>query len=240
MSERTDEIWKTSSLAAVYLEGVRGALPLAQEQIDVMLRLIAACGRPVRRFLDLGCGDGVLSAAILERHPEAYGVLADFSAPMLEAAGRRFAERGASVEFVNADYALASWTGAAEERGPYDAIVSGYSIHHQSDARKREIYREILGLLEPGGVFVHVEHVASPTPWVAAVHDELFIDYLHRHHKDKSREEVAETFAHRADKAINLLAPVEAQCQWLRELGYVDVDCYLKVFELAVFGGRKG
>jgi hypothetical protein len=25
----------------------------------------------------------------------------------------------------------------------------------------------------------------------------------------------------------------------LREIGYTDVDCYLKVFELAVFGGRK-
>ncbi len=32
---------------------------------------------------------------------------------------------------------------------------------------------------------------------------------------------------------------VEAQCKWLRELGYADVDCYLKLFEIAVFGGRK-
>jgi hypothetical protein len=25
----------------------------------------------------------------------------------------------------------------------------------------------------------------------------------------------------------------------LRDIGFVDVDCYFKVFELAVFGGRK-
>jgi hypothetical protein len=44
---------------------------------------------------------------------------------------------------------------------------------------------------------------------------------------------------HRPDKEENILAPVEAQCDWLRELGFIDVDCYLKLFELAVFGGRR-
>src|SRR5438874_6590421 len=131
MSERTDEVWKSSSLAQVYLEDVRGAIPLAQEQIDIMLRLIAACGRPVRTFLDMGCGDGVLSAAILQRFPEAEGVLIDFSEPMLDAARARFALQNHSVRFVNVDYGLASWMQSLDNCGPYDAIVSGYSIHHQ-------------------------------------------------------------------------------------------------------------
>jgi tRNA (cmo5U34)-methyltransferase len=34
-------------------------------------------------------------------------------------------------------------------------------------------------------------------------------------------------------------APVERQCEWLRDVGYADVDCFFKVFELAVFGGRR-
>jgi SAM-dependent methyltransferase len=239
MAERTDEIWKTSSLAAVYLEGVRGAIPLAGEQLEVMLRLIGARGRPIRRFLDLGCGDGVLASAILGNYPEAQGVLVDFSAPMLEAAARRFADQSGSVRFVDADYALASWTESVADCGPYDAVVSGYSIHHQPDARKREIYREIFGLLAAGGVFVHVEHVAPASAWAAAMNDELFVDHLHRRHREKSREEVAQTYYRRPDKAANILAPVELQCQWLREIGFADVDCFLKIFELAVFGGRR-
>jgi len=36
----TDEVWKTSAVASAYLEGVRAAIPLAQEQLDVMLRLL--------------------------------------------------------------------------------------------------------------------------------------------------------------------------------------------------------
>jgi hypothetical protein len=71
------------------------------------------------------------------------------------------------------------------------------------------------------------------------VHDDLFIDHLLRLHPDKSRTAVAQTYYDRPDKAANILAPVEVQCEWLREIGFDDVDCYLKIFELAVFGGRK-
>jgi tRNA (cmo5U34)-methyltransferase len=239
MSARTDEVWKTSALVATYLEGVRGAIPLAEEQIDILLRLLSASGQPLRRFLDLGCGDGVLSAAILERYPQAEAGLVDFSAPMLDAARHRFAQEGPSVHYVNVDFGLASWTGSVAEWGPYDAVVSGYSIHHQPDTRKREVYAEVYRLLSPGGVFVNVEHVSSASRWVESLHDELFIDHLHRAHPGTSRTEVAENYYHRADKAANILAPVELQCQWLREIGFTDVDCYLKVFELAVFGGRR-
>jgi tRNA (cmo5U34)-methyltransferase len=55
----------------------------------------------------------------------------------------------------------------------------------------------------------------------------------------KRREEVADEFVHRPDKQANILAPVEHQCAWLHEIGYVDVDCHFKSFELAVFGGRR-
>jgi ubiquinone/menaquinone biosynthesis C-methylase UbiE len=239
MPARTDEVWKTSALVAVYLEGVRGAIPLAEEQIDIMLRLLRACGQPLRRFLDLGSGDGVLAAAILERYPGAEGVVADFSAPMLDAARCRFAQQKVSVRFANVDYGLTSWTQSVAEYGPYDAVVSGYSIHHQPDIRKREVYAEVFGLLSAGGIFVNVEHVSSASQWVEALHDDLFIDHLHRAHPGTSRTEVAENYGHRPDKAANILAPMELQCQWLRELGFTDVDCYLKVFELAVFGGRR-
>jgi len=102
------------------------------------------------------------------------------------------------------------------------------------------VYGEIYGLLADGGVFVNVEHVSSPTDWLRAVHDELFIDRLVAVHANETRAQVAAKYVNRPDKAANILAPVELQCQRLREIGFTDVDCYLKIFEEAVFGGRKG
>jgi len=239
MATRSDAVWKSKALAATYLEGVRGAIPLASQQIEVMLRLMAGIDRPLGSFLDLGCGDGVLAAAIAERFPKAWGTLLDFSEPMLEAARIRLSSGIAGMHLVLADYGVATWTRAVDAYAPFDAIVSGFSIHHQPDVRKREVYGEIFALLGKGGIFINVEHVASASPWGAALNDELFVDHLARHHSGKSREEVAGEYYNRPDKAANILAPVEAQCEWLREIGFTDVDCYFKIFELAIFGGRR-
>ena len=45
--------------------------------------------------------------------------------------------------------------------------------------------------------------------------------------------------AYYQDKKENIPAPLETQCRWLREIGFEDVDCFFKTFELALFGGRK-
>ena len=90
---------------------------------------------------------------------------------------------------------------------------------------------------------INVEHVASASNWVESVWDNYFVDALHdfsrKQGSAKSREEIAKEFYDRPDKEANILAPVETQCEWLRALGFQDVDCYFKIFELAVFGGRR-
>jgi len=241
MAKDSAEAWKSASLARTFLEGVRGGIPFAAEQIDVMLRVIQARKAPVDRVLDIGCGSGVLAQAILTRHPHARCALVDFSEPMLDAARTQFADREPQPHFVLADLGTPDWRRALT--GAFDVIVSGYAIHHLLDQRKRDLYAEIFTLLAAGGIFINVEHVASRTPWVERICDELMIDSLHAFHSrqgsPKTREQVADEFVHRPDKAANILAPVETQCDWLRACGFADVDCYFKAFELAVFGGRR-
>jgi ubiquinone/menaquinone biosynthesis C-methylase UbiE len=237
-SSRVDTAWQASNVVSRYLNGVRGALPLATEQIEMMLTLLAT-GKPVRRFLDLGCGDGILGAAILEKYPQAHGVLADFSEPMLTAGREKLAHLNGQLEFVQLDYADPAWVTLTP--GPFDAVVSGYSIHHQPDERKFVLYQEIFELLTPGGWFVNVEHVSPGNDLTSTLFSEHIVDglYAAQQGNGRSRQEISAEFYSAPDRAANILAPVEAQCAWLRQIGYQDVDCYLKVYELAVFAGRK-
>jgi ubiquinone/menaquinone biosynthesis C-methylase UbiE len=238
----TDEVWKLPAIVDRYLS-YRAAIPLAQEQIGVMMLILRTRREPVENFLDLGCGDGILSAAILGTYPSAHGVLVDFSEPMLEQAQEQLKDYEAQLSFQNLDYGDPAWVNEIQSFGRFDAIVSGYSIHHQPDERKQEIYQEIFSLLKPGAWFVNIEHVSSE----AMTSIELFEDHYvtaryaieQRNGGTRSFEELEREYKNRPDKAANILAPVELQCDWLREIGYEEVDCYFRIYELAVFAGRK-
>jgi tRNA (cmo5U34)-methyltransferase len=238
---RSDTSWQKEEVSKSYLEGVRGAIPLAEEQLDIVLKMIETVNPHFENFLDLGCGDGILGRVILSKYPAVQGVFLDFSPTMLEAAKSKV--KGKNIEFICQDYGVKEWVNAVEKYGLFDVIVSGFSIHHQPNARKQEIYAEIYRLLKPGGLFLNLEHVASNSEWLGKVFDEYFIDSLyafhHQNQGEKSRAEIGQEYYYRPDKAANILAPVEMQCDWLRELGYINVDCYFKIFEIALFGGMR-
>lgn len=239
-SSVTGDVWKDPTLVTTFLTGVRAALPNATDQLDVMLRVLTFTGRPIRRVLDLGSGSGVLAGAILDRFPDAEILLADFSEPMLDAARDRFPS---PHHLRVVDFSTPAWLDQVRDLAPFDAVVSGFAIHHQPDASKRRLYAEIFDLLSPGAPFIHIEHVASASPWIERQFNELLVDRMFAYDQTvsggRTREQVAHDYVYRPDKAANILAPLETQLQWLREIGYQDVDCLFKIYELCLFIGRK-
>ncbi len=238
----TDEVWKLPAIVDRFLS-YRAALPLAQEQISVMMAIINTRMQPVEKFLDLGCGDGILGAAILGTYPNSRGMFVDFSEPMLVQAREQLKDYTSQLAFENLDYGDPDWVARIQKDAPFDVIVSGYSIHHQPDARKRSIYAEIFSLLKPGGWFINIEHIAASARIAVELFNNHVIDGRYAIEKsgggNKTRQEIADIFMYRPDKDANILLPVETQCNWLREIGYEEVDCYFRVYELAVFGGCR-
>ena len=237
-----DQMWRREDLSKRFLEGVRRAIPLADYQIRIILLLIGKTIPKAASFLDLGCGDGILGRAILSQYPKARGVFLDFSPTMIEAA-RKKSPKNKKLSFFTQDYGKPSWVNAIKGSGKFDVIVSGFSVHHQPDKRKREIYKEVFGLLNPGGLFLNLEHVSSPSPRLQHIFDEFFVDSLYSYHRrigsGKTRGEIARHHYKSPLRKSNLLSPLDIQCSWLRKLGFKEVDCYLKVFELALFGGIR-
>jgi tRNA (cmo5U34)-methyltransferase len=103
-------------------------------------------------------------------------------------------------------------------------VVSSFVIHHLTHKRKRSLYSEVFNILNPSGTFCNLEHVASPTPGLR----ERFLMAI----GTKLSKFVKE------DKSNKLLA-MGTQLYWLREIGFIDVDCYWKWLEFALLVGIK-
>ena len=241
MTEHKSE-WQTKELVTAYLEGVRGAIPGTDLQFAAIGKIVQLWCESPEVILDLGCGDGILGDFLLKVFPVSQGIFVDFSDEMLTAARQKVAGLPQAY-VVKADFSSPKWLESIASHAPFDIVISGFSIHHLPDDRKKALYAEIYHLLSPNGVFLNLEHVSSCTPAGEQLFDEFFVDHLHDYHTqsdpETSRENIIKSYYNRPDKKENILAPVDLQCQWLREIGFQDVDCFFKVFELALFGGRK-
>lgn len=237
-----DQMWKSEEMARKFLAEQAKRFPWQEQTAEVLKRLIGAMGRPVASFLDVGCGGGRIALWVLDTCPDARAVLTDFNETMLAAAGENVGSATDRITLVPADLTDAGWSAALAGLGPFDLVVSGFAIHHLAHQRKQDVYRDIFEMLQPGGLFVNLEHVRSASTWGEELFDKWIVDHLADNHalpEGQSKEDFLEQLRHRADRDGNVLVPVQEQCDWLREIGYADVDCFMKIFEGAIFGGRK-
>jgi tRNA (cmo5U34)-methyltransferase len=201
--------WVDAEKAAEYL-GRADTLPHRREGEGVLVRDLA--GALPGRILDLGCGDGRLTALALAAYPESTALCVDISPPMLESAAARFADDPrVSIATHNLEDPLPF-------EGLFDAIVTSLAVHHVADERKVTLYAEIARSLAPGGVFANLEIVKSPTQ---ALHDQW-------------RDEMGAR-----DDPADRLADMASQLAWISDAGLGNVDCIWKWRSLALMRGER-
>jgi ubiquinone/menaquinone biosynthesis C-methylase UbiE len=133
---------------------------------DHLRRSAARLGLPGRgaglRLLDVGCGTGLSTRALLETYPEAEIVAADASAEMLAQA--RAKAWPTTVRFV---HSRAEDLAAAGVEGPFDGILAAYLLRNLPDVSAG--VAGLRDLLAPGAPLAVHEYSVADSAYARAV-----------------------------------------------------------------------
>lgn len=153
-----DPAW-TEDTSAAFRDLAHYAVPERELQVETILSLISEPAGPALA-MDICCGAGGLSVAMLERFPRLRVLALDGSESMLETTRAAAAAHAERLETALIDIAETAWRVPPE---PLHAVVSSLAIHHLDGAGKRQLFADVYAALKPGGVFVMADLVEPAT-----------------------------------------------------------------------------
>jgi tRNA (cmo5U34)-methyltransferase len=230
--------WSDSGFAQEYRDQADGYIPERRKLIEIaqsLYRYFVRSGQP-RRILDLGCGDGLMVQELLRVDDSIAATLVDGSQAMLEAAGKRLAH------FENTHFVKASFQDLLTQdplKDTYCFVVSSLAIHHLVMAQKEALYKYLLCHLDPGGLFLNIDVVLSPTDDLEDCYLALWQEWIDTHAADSQKASLLPVPQQYKDNSDNTPDPLWPQLQALERIGFKNVDCYYKYGIFAMFGGTK-
>jgi tRNA (cmo5U34)-methyltransferase len=180
--------------------------------------------------VDIGCGAGWLSEALLERFPNARVVALDASPAMIDYVTERLKPFGDRAEL---------WEGRLEDPGwlerlggPVRCFLSSLTLHHLDGPGKARLYADLAHYLEPGGALCVADVIEPASTWAKRHMASTWTEAVRQRSLDLTGEMktfdffVAEKWNiyDHPDPEVDKPSPLMSQLQWLTEAGFVNID----------------
>jgi len=216
--------------------------PIREPQTAMVLRMIPHPIDAAMRVLDIGAGYGALAAAVLLERPNAVAICVDASESMLQLGRERNPQLMDRMSFFQGSLESDAWLESVE--GDFDAVISSRALHHFTEReRRRDIFKEVFSVLRPGGCFINADNVRAPTGTLKERYRRAREEYLDQFIRQSTggKTNLAEV---RAATPSSYHGPhnngyLEQELAWLKEAGFVDVDCFWKFTTMVVYGGFR-
>ena len=229
------DVWKSDQHVATWTSAAQERERRYATPRRLLAELLPFTGDEPFTFLDLGAGTGAATRAILDRYPAATAILADFSPQMMAEGARALAPYEGRYRYVEFDLARGDWPAGIPASVP--AVVTSLCVHHLTDGRKQELFREICQHLEPGGWYLNFDPVSAGDPAVEAAWQRV---------NDQRDPAAAAKRANRTpqeqlhwENHVRYIIPLAPQVGYLRDAGFEAVDVYWKELEYVIYGGRR-
>lgn len=218
------------------LEVGQQALPDSPQCMAMVARTAASVRPNMDALLDVGCGAGNYTLALLRElsdgadRPRVDCDLMDLSRPMLERAEQRVSVVSAGrLTLLQSDVREAAF-----DADRYDVIMAAAVLHHlRGEAEWRAVYAKLRTALKPGGYLFVVDMVEQESPELQRIVWDEYGRYLSALRDDAYRDEV---FAYIAEE--DSPRPLVWQLDLMRDAGFRGVEVLHKRLVTACFCGR--
>lgn len=156
----SDYRWNVSDFAVAYDEAAERVHPFYLELQDAILNELAFPADAEVLLVDMGGGSGRLIERLLDKWPQARGIVLDQSEPFLALAERRLARFGSRASCVKARL-QDDWRNLLPT--PPAAVVSMSAIHHLDPTEKQTFYQRCFEVLAPSGLLLNGDEVRPET-----------------------------------------------------------------------------
>lgn len=184
-------------------------------------------------FLDLGCGSGNTSLAILERSPGSKSYLLDGSRAMVELARSKIEATSGAGTIAGSKVAnLEDRDWYSGIGGPFDAVVTSFVLEHLKEEDYLNVVAKCRELLRPGGAFVSVE-------WSDDEHgmQHWFIERMKA--KQKAHPEYSRAIEDAKVMEHHYFVNIREKLEWLKDAGFRDAHTVWQyLFGYVVVGHR--
>ena len=227
-----------------FIDYGRYYVPEREQQIETICSLIPDTPPP-SHVVELCCGEGLLSHALLERLPNTTVHAFDGSPKMLAHTAVRLAQYGDRFDTTQFDLAASDWRAFP---WPLTGVVSSLAIHHLDGPGKAALFADVARALAPGGVFVVADLVEPTSEAGRRVAAKAWDDAVRQRALELDGDLAAfETF--QADDwnhysapepdPVDMPSPLKSQLDWMAAAGLVDIDVHYLKAGHAIFSGRK-
>ncbi len=208
----------------------------------MVLRMIPHPIDAAIRVLDIGAGYGALAAEVLLERPNAVAICVDASESMLQLGRERNPQLINRMSFIQGSLESPAWLESLN--GNFDAVVSSRALHHFTEhERRRDIFKEVFSLIRPGGCFINADNVRAPTDTLKEryrrAREEYLDQFIRRSTDGKTNLEEVRAATPSSYHGPHNNGYLEQELAWLKEAGFLDVDCFWKFTTVVVYGGFR-
>jgi tRNA (cmo5U34)-methyltransferase len=200
-------------------------IPFYDQQRDLIVRLIPSRRSATLRVLDLGCGPGLLSAAILREFSRARVTAFDLTEEMLESC------RAVTAHSDRMTYQLGDFR-ADDFGNQYDVIVASLSLHHLKLSERPAFFHRAYASLMAGGVLIASEVIVDESPIIREQQYRLWQEFMLAQGEDGM-------FWYQKHLIKDHPAQISTLVSMLSEAGFAAAGCFWRYLNFAIIGAHK-